>query len=441
MLIPVLTAMPLSWALMADMVRSGSLYQHNTDSAHAFLPRINVGVAVMTAESPLSLSEARWLRSAASRASRVAVCINKVDTIAAADRSEILAFVQEGVARMVGDCATPLFMTSARREPERGDDQGVAHLRQWLTGQLQQSRFTIASESAARVCRSALELAVSWLALERAVLDAPITEEGDRARRLSAAQDHLARVGREGRALITSQAAALIQNSVDPQLISMRTNLEPRLQALSDVHEWPQEFQTTTDHFGRLMESVLGDSLQLMLVEQGERLQGVVDHFLSEVGGIYQVTIPAALRLADPARFPTVRISIGDDPGAVAMGLRMIRHALPGSLGRGWRERAHHQEAEEAADRLAGRLRHAAVSAVDKALNDWLAWSEAELSSRTKSVSEALRRSGDAAASGEASARAQRDRLSRMEEVLTAVAETVPQPGSVGPGAADAAGR
>ncbi len=105
------------------------------------------------------------------------------------------------------------------------------------------------------------------------------------------------------------------------------------------------------------------------------------------------------------------------------MGLRSVRRVVPGSAGRTWRERARRQEAEQAADRLAGRLRYATVSAVDEAVREWLAWSDAEWRGLAEALSAALHRSGAAAAAGEAAATSEEFRLEGLDEILTLVAE------------------
>ncbi|MGC2192614.1 MAG: dynamin family protein [Candidatus Dormiibacterota bacterium] len=408
--------------VVVDTPGTGSFFEHNTDTAHSFLPRIDVGVAVLTAESPLSLSEARWMRDVAGRATRVAVCINKVDTISAEERAEVLAFVRAGVARILGDRPIPFFTTSARSELEGGGDEGVASLRQWLSEELGQSRFSIVWDSAARAGSSALGLARGALALERAALSVPVAEARDRERRVLVAQGRLARVGKEGRAVIRAHAADLVRDAVDPKVDSIRIDLGQRLVMLTEEQEWPRELERKADQSGRALESLVREPLQTALLDQAERLQGVVDEFLDEVGGIFQIKLPNAPRLADPTRLPSVRVTVADESGALAMGLRTVRRALPGAAGRSWRERARRQEAEEAADRMAGRLRYATVSAIDEAVREWLAWSDGEWQGLAEALSAALRRSGEAAAAGAAAAQSQQGRLDRLTEVLATVA-------------------
>ncbi|MFZ0994825.1 MAG: dynamin family protein [Candidatus Dormiibacterota bacterium] len=411
--------------VVVDTPGTGSFYEHNTDAAQSFLPRIDVGVVVLTTESPLSLSEARWMRDVAGRAARIAVCINKVDTISAHEQAEVLAFVQVGVARIVGDRPTPFFMTSARRELEEGGDEGVASLRRWLLHDLGDSRSRIAWDSAARAGSSALELARSALALERAALSTPVADARDHEQRVLAAQVRLVRVGNEGRAVITAQATDLIRNTVDPQVDAIRADLGQRLLALSDDHDWPQETEAMVNQAGSELEALVREPLQRALIDQADRLQGVLNEFLAEVGEIYRIRLPDAPRLADPARLPSVRVTIDDEPGAVAMGLRSLRRVLPGTAGRSWRERGRRQEAEQAADRLAGRLRYATVSAVDEAVREWLAWSDAEWRGLAEALSAALRRSAAAAAAGEAAAKSEEARLEGLAEFLALVAEAL----------------
>jgi GTP-binding protein EngB required for normal cell division len=411
--------------VVVDTPGTGSMHQQNTDAAHAFLPRIDVALAVLSAESPLSLSEANWFRDVAARASRTVICLNKVDAISAREREEAVEYVRRGVAGILGGPAPTIFTTSARRELDDGNDEGVANLRQWLSDELGQTRSSIAWDSAVQTGGSALELARSTLALERAALAAPVAQARDRARRVLAAQDRLVRVGQEGKAVISAQAADLVRGVVDPGIISIRKELDQRLLAISDDQGWPLELEASARQSGRLLENLVRSPLQQVLRDQAERLQAVLDDFLDEVGGIYQIKLPGAPRLVESTRLPNVRVTLSDEPGALAMGLRSVRRALPGAAGRNWRERARSQEAAEAADRLSGRLRYATVVAIEEATREWLAWSDAEWRGLAEALSAALRRSGEAAAAGEAAAKSQAGWLDSMSEVLAAVADAL----------------
>ncbi|MGC1908627.1 MAG: dynamin family protein, partial [Candidatus Dormiibacterota bacterium] len=243
--------------VVVDTPGTGSMHQQNTDSAHAFLPRIDVALAVLSAESPLSLSEANWFRDVAARASRTVICLNKVDAISARDREEAVEYVRQGVAGILGAPAPTIFTTSARRELEDGNDEGVASLRQWLSDELGQARSSIAWDSAVQTGGSALELARSTLSLERAALAAPVAEARDRARRVLAAQDRLVRVGQEGKAVIAAQAADLVRGVVDPKIDSIRKELDHRLSAMCDDKGWPPELEATARQSGRLLENLV----------------------------------------------------------------------------------------------------------------------------------------------------------------------------------------
>jgi hypothetical protein len=255
----------------------------------------------------------------------------------------------------------------------------------------------------------------------------------DREQKVLAAQERLVRVGNEGRAVISAQAADLIRSAVDPQVDAIRAELGQRLIALSDGQDWPQELEMMVRYAGRELEALVREPLQRALIDQADRLQGVLNEFLAEVGEIYRIKLPGAPRLADPARLPSVRVTIDDEPGALAMGLRSVRRVLPGSAGRTWRERALRHEAEQVADRIAGRLRYAAVSAVDEAVREWLAWSDAEWRGLAEALRAALHRSGAAAAAGEAAAHSEEIRLGGLEQILDRVAKAL-HPHSVTPG-------
>ena len=110
------------------------------------------------------------------------------------------------------------------------------------------------------------------------------------------------------------------------------------------------------------------------------RLQELAARFVADAGQAFGISLPAGFNVAARANVDAVRFDLGDDPGALAMGVRQLRAHVPGAVGRKWRERARHDRAVEDADRLAGRLRYATLQTVDRTARGWIR--ESEQSSR-----------------------------------------------------------
>ncbi|MGH7667383.1 MAG: dynamin family protein [Candidatus Dormibacteria bacterium] len=407
--------------VVVDTPGTGSLHEHNTETAQAFLPRIDVAIAVLTGESPLSLSEARWLSEVAGRAARVAVCLNKVDSISPEELGEAQEYIESGLRTILGDEPVELFRTSARRELASSDDQGIAQLRSWLTEEVGSARAQLVAEGAATVGRAAVELGRGVVALERAALAAPVEQARQRQQRVREAGMKLDRAGREGRALIAAQSKELIQAAIEPELDSLRAALAERLRQAPDADAWAAELSKTAAASSDRLQELVRLPLEEALIEQAGRLQEVLDHFLDEVTTLYQVALGPPPRLGDPARLPRVRVTTVDEPGALAMGVRAVRGALPGAAGRRWRQRARDEEAAQAADRLSGRLHFAAVAAVDEAVRQWLVWSDAQWRGLHEALTAALSRGEEAAEGGDAATQTQQARLQAADALMASV--------------------
>jgi hypothetical protein len=132
--------------VLADTPGTGSVHAHNTQSAAAFLPRVDVALLVVSVSAPLSEAEARLLTAVGETAARAAVCLNKVDLLSPAELIESLDFVAAQIAALTGGIEMPVFPVSARAAA-RGDDGGLGALRRYLSDVI----VTSASRSSAPV--------------------------------------------------------------------------------------------------------------------------------------------------------------------------------------------------------------------------------------------------------------------------------------------------
>ncbi len=425
--------------VVVDMPGMGSLHVHNTQAARAFLPRIDVAIAVLSADAVLSEAEADWLQALDREAVRIAVAVNKVDLLSAAEREEALRFVRDGVGRCVG-AEVPVFPLSVRQALD-GDPAGggLGALRTWLREQVQAQRGAIARARAARVASAALAEAQATLGVERAALALP-EEQIARVRQglertLAALEDDLAQLG----AFLRERCRVTVDTEVAAAVDRLRADLPTVLLAAEDDAQWPELEASAAVRWRQAMAATLRQALADPADRSRARMEELLGRFLRDVGDLFQVELPPLATVGEPVPLPEIRVEGTDEPGAVAMGVRALRRVLPGSLGRAWRDRARRQAAADAADRLGGRLRYAATGALAATV---AAWAEALVDSG-RSAARALVGAADRAAAALAAGAADRvevaRRLEERQAELTLVARQLeaatpasPSPG--GPG-------
>jgi small GTP-binding protein len=73
----------------------GSVFNHNTEVAYAYLPNVDAGIFVVTADPPLSASEHRFLKEVRGYVNNLFFVLNKIDTVGEKDLEEALSFTTE----------------------------------------------------------------------------------------------------------------------------------------------------------------------------------------------------------------------------------------------------------------------------------------------------------------------------------------------------------
>lgn len=400
--------------VLVDTPGTGSLYEHNSRATMAFLPRIDVVVGVLTAEAPLSRAELELLREAAAGAGRVAVCLNKADLLTPDDLEAASGFVRRGLQDQLNGFDPPIFAVSARGN---GGDSGMEPVRSWLALEVAGSRAEITRIRAQRAASSALNLAQGAVALERAALLAPAEVQAQREERVRQARLRLERTSREVRAALNVSAQELRDQVIDPEVQRFRVELAAEL-AAADEGGWPELLMGRARARSTRIRDQLSEPLRAALAECGERLDATMAEFLGDILATYEVDSAPSVEWGQEVPQARLRVFLADEPGALAVGISSLREVVPGRLGTGWRRKARTRAAEEAADRMAGRLRYAAATALETATREWAAWLQQRSDGEASALSEAIARGRTAVAAGAGAAKPQLTRLDSTRAAL-----------------------
>ena len=99
--------------MLVDTPGVGSIYAHNTEAAHAFVPEADAAIFVTSADPPISEHECAFLADVREEAARMFFVLNKVDYLTAPDLAESLTFTHAVLAEALGR-PVEVFPTSAR---------------------------------------------------------------------------------------------------------------------------------------------------------------------------------------------------------------------------------------------------------------------------------------------------------------------------------------
>ncbi len=92
----------------------GSVYQHNTDAALAYLPYVDAAIFVVSADPPLSKNEHAFLKDVRLYAHKLFFLLNKIDQVSEKDFEESMAFTREVLEEDLGAGNVRVHPLSAR---------------------------------------------------------------------------------------------------------------------------------------------------------------------------------------------------------------------------------------------------------------------------------------------------------------------------------------
>ncbi|HYA03405.1 MAG TPA: dynamin family protein [Syntrophobacteria bacterium] len=92
----------------------GSVYEHNTEVALNFLPRVDAGVFVVTVDPPLSAAEHEFLKDIREYVHKLFFVLNKIDYVAEAEHQEALEFTCQVLQADLATDRLMIFPMSAK---------------------------------------------------------------------------------------------------------------------------------------------------------------------------------------------------------------------------------------------------------------------------------------------------------------------------------------
>jgi GTPase Era involved in 16S rRNA processing len=106
----------------------GSVYRHNTDVAYNYLPYVDAGIFIISADPPISESEHLFLKNIRSYVDKLFFVLNKIDQVNDEDRRESLEFTARILEEDTGNVRVKIQPISARWALEgrkAGDERKV----------------------------------------------------------------------------------------------------------------------------------------------------------------------------------------------------------------------------------------------------------------------------------------------------------------------------
>jgi GTP-binding protein EngB required for normal cell division len=156
---------------LVDTPGLGSMFLHNAEATHTWLPNVAVALVIISVERPLSDEDCRLLAEARQTAPRVVVVLTKVDLVTEPELEEIRDFLNRALRESLGT-EIPVLPFSSRVEPGRWCHQLRETVLRPVAGNVTEERqaaLRLKLLTLARACHSYLTLGLQ--AAERADAD------------------------------------------------------------------------------------------------------------------------------------------------------------------------------------------------------------------------------------------------------------------------------
>lgn len=399
---------------LVDTPGIGSVHEHNTSAAHAFVGRIDAALCVLSAEQPLAQSEREFFLAVAARVPRLILVLNKIDQLAPHDARVATEFVEEVARQLFAGSELELWAVSART------GAGVPELTTRIAALSGREQDALLTASLAALALTAAAEAEQAIGFQQHALGLPL-EELERRRALFADRAAALRAAcAQACDLLDASVARVLSERVNRPLLEFgREQAAPLERALTEQAEAlgplaPRELATRLEawtdatirsRFGALVPeleaAVAGEvgELQRGFAARVEEIVGEIASAAEDVFGARAGDLLPRVELSEPARFS---FKLEDVEHMLDHVVTLGRRAVPGQIGRRMAVHDARERLLQMADRHAGRLRSALVARVGESVADYRRGLAAAVEEATCAVEAAAlraRRERDAAES------------------------------------------
>jgi ribosome biogenesis GTPase A len=392
---------------LIDTPGVGSSYEHNTETALAFLPQVDAAVMVLAADQPLSAAERDLAQQLGELTPRPIFVLNRIDLLGAEEIDAARRFVLNQLTDEGRSGGAELFCLSARQGA--GVDRFAALLRELARGQ---GRLLTRTTVRARGAGLASE-AASLLELERAALQMPQAELEERIELFELSCADLAKARSEATDLLDVGLRRLLNEVVEEPVRVLREEVGTEL--MEGLRNHARQTSTLSPRrFAERLEQWTQSAVRHSFDEAQKRIAGELVGRVAELQSNHAARIEALLAKLDEAAGeafgtevslgrlrqvgvrggPRLTFKLEDPEDMLEVLLNGLSRFAPAGLGRLLVRRSAEEHLRHMADRHCGRLRGALTEQAEEAITEYrrgLAVTVEEIVGEVRSAAERAR--------------------------------------------------
>ncbi|MFZ0927606.1 MAG: dynamin family protein [Syntrophobacteraceae bacterium] len=379
-----------------DTPGAGSVYSHNTEAAYAYLPYVDAGIFVVSADPPLSKSEHQFLKDVREFVDKVFFVLNKVDQVSDSDQKESLEFTVRVIEEEVGQGKVRIYPLSARWALEGKKAGDALLLERSLLPEFERQLLDFLAREKGRVfLRSVVNNLLKLISdetisfqLEQEAIKLPLQELKTKIERFEQEMKEIAK-DRENTQFLLKGHLGKIISGLDEEISGFKREKSPALQ-----RELEEEYLRLVNRgggglrekleqfvFDRIRETFnswrqqLAEKISARLEEaHGEfarKINEIIERILILTSDIFELKLKPFTSVEGLSKKSDFYFMLKEDP----VGLELIQlaatSALPSFIAKKMILKSMKEAVAELLDRHCGRVRYDLVNRITKTMKDF----------------------------------------------------------------------
>lgn len=367
----------------------GSVYNHNTEVAYNYLPYVDAGIFIVSADPPLSQSEHSFLKDIKSSADKIFFVLNKIDQVNEEDRQESLEFTKTVIEEDFGKGKVKIFPLSARWALEGKLNKDEATLKKSLLPDFEaRLRNFLIQEKGLVLLRSITNNLLRIVSnemisskLEEESLKLPLEElrrkieqfenevkliEKEREANVFLLQGHTKKIIQE-----LDEAIGEFKKSRLPKLLADLEQEYMRRTALGggNLREDLEKFvfsaiQNTFSEWRQVLTESISSQLEAIHLDFARKVNSTIERITDLAGSIFSLKLEPFTSVPTLSRKSEFYFLLKDDPVGLELLQMALTSALPGFLTKKMILKKMKESVTELLDRHCGRVRYDLVNRI-----------------------------------------------------------------------------
>lgn len=422
---------------LVDTPGIGSIYQHNSDTTHNFLPKADAVLFVLSVDQPVGQAEYDFLQEVQNYAGKVFFLLNKTDLLTAAEMAESIEFARSVLEQAMSGQSVALFPLSASQAKTarvNNDDvlltqSGFPAFSEALEDFLMQEKGIALATALAKGLLRLVSQARFNTELALSSLDTPLEELRQKLAAFTAKRTEISQQKRDFEVLLKAEVRQLADTDVSVDVAAAKEKItqqvitelrrqfaDNRHQPLAKLHETLRQSAMTAvrhgwDDFRVAEDSKLETAFQAITERFSKKIETAVDDLYRFSAELFSMSYDAVSAGSGWHNQSGFFYKFWEVPGSIVIMRTSLLHVLPKFIGDSLVLKTTLKYAEELTDTQAGRLRYDFTQRLDKSMNNFRKQMLERIDTTLKGIEVAVKKGLEVNAANRVDVQAQRVKL------------------------------